>query len=54
MNKKLIERIEQIFSQKLQQKTGWGRNEVLIAYKDSVREAILELIDDPSIKINQP
>lgn len=45
MNKDLILRIEQIFAQKLQAKTGWGRNEILAAYKESVNEAVLEFLD---------
>lgn len=45
MNKKLLQRIEEIFTAKLQVKTGWGKNDVLAAYKDSVREAMMELID---------
>ncbi len=44
MNKKLIERIGQIFESKLQSKTGWGRNEILALYRDSVNEAVLELL----------
>lgn len=45
MNKKLLERIEELFKEKLQFKTGWGRNEILNIYKDAVKEAIMELID---------
>lgn len=45
MNKKLLKRIEEIFELKLSTKTGWGKNEVLQLYKDSVTEALLELID---------
>jgi hypothetical protein len=45
MNKELIKRIEQIFAEKLQAKTGWGRNEILIAFKESVNEAVLEFIN---------
>jgi len=45
MNKKLIQRIEEIFEQKLQSKTGWGRNEILALHKEAVNEALLELID---------
>lgn len=45
MNKELLKRIEEIFTQKLQAKTGWGRNEILAAYKDAVNEAVLELVD---------
>lgn len=42
--KELLTRIEEIFSQKLSSKTGWGKNEVLSAYKDSVKEALMEMI----------
>lgn len=45
MNKKLIKRIEEIFTEKLMAKTGWGRNEIIQLYKDSVSEAILEALD---------
>ena len=43
--KVLIQRIERIFKEKLQLKTGWGRNEVLTAFRNSVNEALLELMD---------
>ena len=49
MNKKLIQRIEEIFTQKLQAKTGWGRNDVLIVYKEAVSEAVLEMLDQPPV-----
>ena len=45
MNKKLIDRIAELFEEKLQVKTGWGRNDVLIIYKEAVNEAILEMLD---------
>ena len=45
MNKKLLSYIEEIFTQKLQVKTGWGRNEILSAYKESVNEALITIID---------
>lgn len=45
MNKKLLQRIEEIFQQKLQAKTGWGKNEIMIVYKEAVNEALLELVD---------
>jgi hypothetical protein len=45
MNKKLIERITELFTEKLQAKTGWGRNDVLAIYKESVSEAILETLE---------
>ena len=46
MNKALLKRIEEIFSQKLQSKTGWGRNEIILIYKESVTEAILEFVPE--------
>ena len=45
MNKQLLKRIEEIFIEKLQAKTGWGKNEIIIIYKESVNEAILETLD---------
>jgi len=45
MNKKLLLLIEEIFTQKLQAKTGWGRNEIISAYKESVNEALITIID---------
>ena len=45
MNKKILKRIEEIFAEKLQSKTGWGRNEIMQAYKESVNEALIELLD---------
>jgi len=44
MNKELLMRIQVIFAEKLQAKTGWGRNDVLAIYKDSVSEAIMETL----------
>lgn len=44
-NKQLIERITELFQQKVQAKTGWGRNEVLDLHKNAVIEAVLELVD---------
>ena len=46
MNKTLLKRIEDIFNQKLQQKTGWGRNEIIFIYKESVTEAFLEFMPE--------
>lgn len=45
MNKILLKRIGELYKEKLQAKTAWGRNEVLVAYKDAVNEAILEMLD---------
>jgi len=44
MNKQLLQRIEELFAEKLRAKTGWGRNEVMAAYKDAVREALMEAL----------
>lgn len=41
----VLQRIDEAFEQKLQAKTGWGRNEVLTQYRNAVREALLELLD---------
>lgn len=40
--KKLLLRIEELFQAKMAEKTGWGRNEVLAAYKEAVNEALME------------
>lgn len=45
MNKKLLQRIDELFEQKLQIKTGWGRNDVLAVYREAVREALMETLD---------
>ena len=45
MNKSLLKRIEELFTEKLQVKTGWGRNEILAVYKEAVSEAIFEMLD---------
>ena len=45
MNKKILKRIEEIFAEKLQAKTGWGRNEIMQAYREAVNEALMELLD---------
>jgi len=45
MNKKLVELITKKFEQKLQAKTNWGRKEVLAHYRNSVSEAILEMME---------
>jgi hypothetical protein len=40
--RELIERIEKIFGDKLNEKTNWGRNQILSILKDSISEALLE------------
>lgn len=44
MNKQLLQRIEVLFTEKLQAKTGWGRNEILAIYKEAVSEALMEML----------
>lgn len=46
MNEKLIKLIEEIFYDKLQAKTGWGRNEIIAAHKSAVAEAVLRRLDE--------
>lgn len=43
-NKELLQRIEALFTAKLQAKTGWGRNGVLAPYKEAVSEALMETL----------
>jgi hypothetical protein len=45
MNKKLIERIQELFFLKLEDKTGWGKLDIKDAYRDCVAQALLEFID---------
>lgn len=45
MNKKLLDLIGSKFEARLAQKTGWGRNEILAAYRECVNEALLEILD---------
>lgn len=35
-----------IFEEKLQRKTGWGRNEVLSIFKESIIEALVDNLDE--------
>lgn len=44
MNRKLIQRIEELFVEKLQAKTGWYRNEIIALHKEAITEALLELV----------
>jgi hypothetical protein len=41
----LLKRIKEIFYNKLQAKTGWGKNEVMELYVDAVNEALIEKIN---------
>lgn len=44
--KQLVKRIEELFSEKLQAKTGWGRNEVLALLREAQIEALLEAVGE--------
>jgi hypothetical protein len=46
MNRNLLRRVEWIFNQKLNAKTGWGRNEIKKIFKESVNQALLEMLDN--------
>lgn len=41
---KVLKRIDELFDEKLQTKTGWGKNEVLIAYRDIVSKTLNEVL----------
>ncbi|MDH6310902.1 hypothetical protein M2451_004059 [Dysgonomonas sp. PFB1-18] len=41
----LLKQIEQAFAQKLEEKTGWGRNEIKAAYRSAVNETLMEITD---------
>ncbi len=43
MNKKLIDRIKEIFFKKLMSNTTHGRNQIMALYNESITEAIMEL-----------
>ena len=45
MNQKLFDIIQTIFYEKLESKTGWGKNEIKHLYAQSVAEAALQMID---------
>lgn len=45
MNKKLLQRIDQLFADRLQVRTAWGRKDVLQLYRECVSEALMELLE---------
>lgn len=45
MNKKLLDRIKAKFEERLQAKTGWGRNEIMALYNECVTDALLEMME---------
>lgn len=54
MNKEILLRIQALFEEKLKAKTGWGRNDVLAIYKDSVSEALMGALDEQSAAMPYP
>lgn len=52
MNKKLLERIQELFFEALGTKTGWGRNDLKEVYKDCVNQALLEIVDKQQEEID--
>ena len=44
MNKEVIKRIQEIFYQKLEAKTSWGRNDLKQVYTEAQNEAMMEFI----------
>ena len=43
-NKDLVALITKKFEERLTAKTGWGRNEIMAAYRECVSEAALETV----------
>lgn len=41
----LLKKIEQAFGEKLEEKTGWGRNEVKSIYQSVVNEVLIQIAD---------
>lgn len=39
----VFKKVEERFSEKLQAKTGWGKNEVIDVYREVVHQVIFEL-----------
>ena len=46
--KELLKLIDEKFETKLQERTGWGKNDVINAYRQCVNEVILESMDRKS------
>jgi hypothetical protein len=42
----VLKSMGKIFEEKLQRKTGWGRNEVLSIFKESIIEALVDNLDE--------
>lgn len=46
-NKILLEKVEDAFFKKLQQKTNWGRKQIKAAFNEAKTESLIELIELP-------
>lgn len=44
--KEFIEKLKKTFYDKLQRKTGWGKDEVFNEFKDAIIEVVLEAPDE--------
>lgn len=44
MKREIIDRITELFFDKLSVKTNWGRNEIMKAYNDAVVQALLDFL----------
>ncbi len=42
--KQLLDRIQELFFEGLEKKTGWGKNDVRSLYKDCVNQALKEYL----------
>ncbi len=41
----LLKAIEKAFEEKLEEKTGWGRNEIKAAYRSAVTDVLITVAD---------
>ena len=46
MNKEILDRIQQLFFSKLEDKTGWGKNDIKALYKDCVLEVLKDYLNE--------
>jgi hypothetical protein len=45
MIKKFAKSLEEKFVARLQARTGWGRNDIMIEFRAALNEALMELLD---------
>ena len=43
--KDIFRRLEEIFEKSISRKTGWGKNEIMKAYREAVQAVLIEIID---------